>query len=67
MEGAGNGLAGSSGSAVEGTPGDDFIVGGAGNDRLRAGDGVRDSAVNCGEDTDEPTEKDSFDAAVNCE
>jgi Ca2+-binding RTX toxin-like protein len=52
---------------VRGDSGLDWLYGQAGNDRLRARDGARDQAVNCGDNTDEPTEHDENDPLVNCE
>ena len=52
---------------VWGDEGVDSLFGNAGSDKLRARDETRDTTVNCGEDHDEPTQKDSFDPVVNCE
>jgi Ca2+-binding RTX toxin-like protein len=45
----------------------DSLFGNAGSDKLRARDETRDATVNCGEDIDEPTQKDAVDPLVNCE
>jgi len=45
----------------------DSLFGNAGSDKLRARDETRDTTVNCGEDVDEPTQKDAVDPLVGCE
>ena len=52
---------------VWGEEGVDSLFGNAGNDKLRARDTLRDATVNCGDDVDEPTQKDAVDPLVGCE
>jgi len=52
---------------VWGEAGVDSLFGNAGSDKLRARDETRDATVNCGDDVDEPTQKDAVDPVVNCE
>jgi Ca2+-binding RTX toxin-like protein len=51
---------------LEGGDGVDELFGQEDNDRLRARDGIRDEAVNCGAGEDEAAEADEFDPVVSC-
>lgn len=55
------------GNRLTGGLGVDQLRGGAGRDVLRANDGVRDSVINCGEDTDAAAVVDGLDPApISC-
>lgn len=52
---------------IWGGDGVDALHGNAGSDKLRAQDGIRDTAVDSGPDIDQPTQKDPNDPLIDCE